>query len=275
MATIVILQHRLQKGFKQPYLIHAVAEHWLKQNHQVILHYGIDKPPPGDVAIVNIDLTVIPSAYLALFDRYEKVVNCNTPDISKRAYSQLLITQDSDWDGPVIVKTNANFGGRIERRLQQRAQANGIEIDFAVGPTMANYPVFEDRSRVPGDVWDQDALIVEKFLPERDAKNYYMRVWVFLGEAERSYRMRAESQVIKSHDILEREVVEVPKEIRTWRERLGFDFGKFDYVIVDGKPILIDANRTPGAPHGFRTNPEIIGGLQVLSSGLATFLERD
>ena len=31
------------------------------------------------------------------------------------------------------------------------------------------------------------------------------------------------------------------------REQMGFDYGKFDYVIHEGKPILLDANKTVGA----------------------------
>ncbi len=29
------------------------------------------------------------------------------------------------------------------------------------------------------------------------------------------------------------------------RKDLGFDFGKFDYAIVDGRVVLYDVNRTP------------------------------
>ena len=29
-------------------------------------------------------------------------------------------------------------------------------------------------------------------------------------------------------------------------ENCNFDFGKFDYAVVDGKAVLYDANRTPG-----------------------------
>jgi hypothetical protein len=31
------------------------------------------------------------------------------------------------------------------------------------------------------------------------------------------------------------------------RARLGFDYGKFDYGIVDGQVVLYDVNRTPAA----------------------------
>jgi hypothetical protein len=38
---------------------------------------------------------------------------------------------------------------------------------------------------------------------------------------------------------------EVPVELRAIRKRLGMDFGKFDYVIFNGEPVLLDVNKTP------------------------------
>jgi hypothetical protein len=52
--------------------------------------------------------------------------------------------------------------------------------------------------------------------------------------------------VIKSHSVLRREPIsDVPVELRQVRRELGFDFGKFDYGIVDGRVVLYDVNRTP------------------------------
>ena len=43
-----------------------------------------------------------------------------------------------------------------------------------------------------------------------------------------------------------REKTEVHPQIRELREAMGFDYGKFDYVVRDGEAILLDANKTPG-----------------------------
>jgi hypothetical protein len=56
---------------------------------------------------------------------------------------------------------------------------------------------------------------------------------------------------------------QVPPEIRTVRERLGFDFGKFDYGMVDGRACLYDVNRTQSMPHlarSFRAEAEALAG---------------
>jgi len=51
---------------------------------------------------------------------------------------------------------------------------------------------------------------------------------------------------VKSWNVTRREILpETPPELRAARKSLGFDFGKFDYVIRDGKAVLFDANRTP------------------------------
>jgi hypothetical protein len=40
----------------------------------------------------------------------------------------------------------------------------------------------------------------------------------------------------------------VPDELRQRRHELGFNYGKFDFVLHQGKANLLDANKTPGRP---------------------------
>ncbi len=274
MATIVILEHLMQKEFKHPHLIYVMAERWRAEGHHVVLHRGTESPPDGDIAILNVDLTTVPDSYTALFDHYPKVINRATTNISKRGYSQQLLDEETDWDGPVIVKTDANFGGRMDQKLRQLAIRGGHEADVAAAPALRDYPIFPSVEKVPEDVWKLRELIVEKFLPERDEHGFYMRVWLFLGDRERSFRFRANVPVIKSHHVVDREAIEVPPQIREWRRRLGFDYGKFDYVVPADEPILIDANRTPGQPAQLHSNPEVRAGIDELAEGLYAFIER-
>ena len=83
MATIVILEHELQGHVRLPYMVYSLAERWKGAGHQVLVHRGPGAPPAGDLAIVNIDLTVIPAAYRGLYARYRRVVNGRVPDVSK------------------------------------------------------------------------------------------------------------------------------------------------------------------------------------------------
>jgi len=53
------------------------------------------------------------------------------------------------------------------------------------------------------------------------------------------------------------------------RRKLGFDYGKFDYVVHEGRAHLLDANRTPGALQDGKLNL-VIGG--KLARGVECYL---
>ncbi|HVC10717.1 MAG TPA: hypothetical protein VNE59_03690 [Burkholderiales bacterium] len=271
MATIVILEHALQRSLRLPYLVYGLAERWRRDGHRVIVHHGLDAPPAGDLAIVNIDLTVIPAAYRALYARYAKVLNGAVLDVSKRRYSLDLLDRYSDWVGAVIVKTDANFGGRPEALLRSVAVAEGSSCDIPAGPLAQGYPIYRSLREVPAAVWTTPGLIVERFLPERDARgDYYLRTWMFLGDRDRSTRWRATGPIVKADNTLERVPAEVPDEIRAWRERLGFDFGKFDFVRHGERWVLLDVNRTPAYPPWVPGVPD--PALDTLAPGLRSYL---
>ena len=101
---------------------------------------------------------------------------------------------------------------------------------------------------MPDDVWKNRNLVVEKFLPEQDVYgNYHLRAWSFLGGKSLNVLTTASVPVIKGPVIFRREILDedVPKELISIRERLGFDYGRFDYSMVNGEPVLYDVNRTP------------------------------
>lgn len=268
MATIVILEHALQAGVQLPYMVYGIAERWRDAGHRVILHRGLDAPPPGDLAIVNIDLTVIPDEYRALYACYPKVLNAAVRDVSKRRFSADLVDRYSDWLGAVIVKTDANFGGRPEALLRSVAAASGVRCDVPAGPVAQDYAIHRTLREVPAAVWATPGLVVERFLPERDERgDYYVRVWVFLGERDRCTRWRASQPIVKAANRIERVPAEVPEELRAWRARLGFDFGKFDFVRHGERWVLLDVNRTPAYP------PWIPGARNPVLDSLAPGLE--
>jgi hypothetical protein len=270
MATIVILEHALQEAVRVPYIVYGFARRWQARGHRVIVHRGLENLPAGDVAFVNIDLTLIPEAYRALYARYARVVNGAVHDVSRRRYSQLLLSPDSDWRGPVIVKTDANFGGRPERAMREHAAALGLGCDVREGPLAEAYPVYRSLTEVPDNAWRAPGLVVERFVPEQDGDGFCLRVWIFLGERERNARWRSSAPIVKAENTIERVPCEVPEAIRAWRERLGFDFGKFDYVRDGDRWVLLDANRTPvyAAPD-LAPNDPVLDGLE---GGIERFL---
>ena len=108
-----------------------------------------------------------------------------------------------------------------------------------------SYPIYASKAEVPDAIWRDQGLVVERFLPERDEKGYWVRFWIFLGDAERCNRICGPEPIVKGANMIALEPTTVPEELRAERERLGFDYGKFDFVVHDGQVVLLDANRTP------------------------------
>jgi hypothetical protein len=134
---------------------------------------------------------------------------------------------------------------------------------------ISGYCVYPDRDQVPTGIWSNPNLIVERFLAERAGSDYSCRHWIFLGDREVTRRVTSDQAVVKASARLEATSDTIPPELRAIRTRLGFDYGKFDYGIVDGQVVLYDVNRTPGAAADGRTHAQTI---EVLSPGLEGIL---
>jgi hypothetical protein len=118
---------------------------------------------------------------------------------------------------------------------------------------LRHYRVYPHSGLVPEGIWRNRNLIVERFLAERDGDLYCCRHWLFFGAREVGVRTYSREPVVKF--VTGRRAVRsaeplfepIPGELRAMRARLGFDYGKFDYGIVDGRVVLYDVNRTPAA----------------------------
>jgi hypothetical protein len=227
----------------------------------------------GDAALLHVDCTVVGPDYLALQSRYPRTINFATADISKRVISSARVHAGDAWSGPVIVKGNLNAGGSMEAKHNDRAAAAGCPPPHPGSKRLGDYRVYPAIGDVDAAVWDDADLIVERFLPEIDPDgSHVLRTWVFMGTHERCTRQVAPDQIVKASRIVRYEPAEVPEELRAARERLGFDYGKFDFVIHDGRPILLDANRTPGS--ALPVLELMRAGARNLAEGLAKLIER-
>jgi hypothetical protein len=270
MARIALITHVYDNFRDRDFLLRSLAAHWLDAGHDIILVEGLGDWPDADVAIMHIDLSVVPAAYSAAAQRYPVVVNGAAIDVRKRLVSRNLVARNDGWTGPVIIKTDLNYSGIPEKHAAERFRRDGKPADLpaAVVSTTRPYPILNSASEVSAEVWDNPGLVVERFLPEQDAHGYWARAWVFFGDRERCTRYRGTHPIVKSATVVAHEPVPVPDELRAERERLGFDFGKFDFVVRDGKAILFDANRTPSAPPPSAemeaSNARLAGGLEAL-----------
>jgi hypothetical protein len=274
MAHIVLITHTYDNFRSRKFLLGTLARHWIDAGHHVSVTAGLENWPDADIAVMHLDISVTPTAYSEASKRYPIVVNGAAIDIRKTRVSRQLVKPNDGWAGPVIVKTDLNFGGVPEARAAEQFRRDGRESDLPHGlivSTTQPYPILRSASEVSDDVWNNEGLVVERFLPEHDAQGYWLRVWVFLGDRERCTRYCSAEPIVKSGHVLARHAVSVPQELRAERERLGFDYGKFDFVVCDGRAILFDANTTPSAPP---PSPEIDASNLHLAGGIDYLLRK-
>lgn len=274
MTRIVLITHAYDNFRSRKFLLGTLAGRWVDAGHDVSVTAGLGNWPDGDIAVMHLDLSVTPAAYSEACKRYPVVVNAAATDIRKTRVSRSLVRPDDGWTGPVIIKTDLNYSGIPELNAVQQFRRDGKPADLAPGPIVSTtrpYPILRSAREVPDEVWDNPGLVVERFLPEQDAQGFWLRVWVFFGERERCTRYCGAQPILKGANILAREPAPVPEELRAERQRLGFDYGKFDFVVRDGTAVLLDANKTPGAPP---PSPEIDASNAHLAGGLEAMLRK-
>lgn len=253
---ILIIRHPDDPFENAPYVIHVLAGQWRNRGIQVEISSQVRRRVDGDVVVIpHLDLTRTPVEHQAFFAACPVVINRGVTDISKRRISGNLVGRTDVYDGPVIVKTDRNAGGDPEKnklhargRLGRAALKIGWKLPWTVTGLLnpGEYKIYDHPQCVPWEVWHNPRLVVEKFLPERQGDQYCLRQYVFFGDREINTLAMSPDPLVKSWNVTRREILsETPPELRAARESLGFDFGKFDYVIRDGRPVLFDANRTP------------------------------
>lgn len=274
MARLVVVAHEFDQFARwrarwpmrtSSYLLFDVLREFQKLGHSWRVSAG-PNPVKGDVALLHVDSTIVDEKYLALRSHYARTINFGTGDISKHKVSSLRLMKGDRCPGPVIVKANLNAQGAMEEKHNRRALRAGRPPPHPDARTTGPYRILERVEDVDEHDWSDPDLIVERFLPESDEGGYVIRTWVFMGSRERCTRQVAADRIVKAGAVIRHEPAEVPMELRAERQRLNFDFGKFDFVIHDGKPILLDANRTPGVALAIR--PMMKAGARNLAEGL-------
>ena len=277
LKRIAILMHEFYRRRSHTYLIDALAEVWNKQGLRVSCIYGVREPCDADLLIPHIDLTRTPPEYAEYIRAFPRAAGGGAGDISKRRISAQLLSLGDGNHGPVIVKTDANAGGLPEdcvlplapslllrgpRRCWRRSSSR-YAADAGRGcACCVNYPVYPSPADVPRGVFRNRALVVERFLPEREGARYFMRHYLFLGDRARSTRVAGAVPFLKrAACVTVDEGLPVPDEVIALRHRLALDYGKIDYVMHGGKAVVLDANRTPDGPGTPEATARTIGDL--------------
>jgi hypothetical protein len=236
-AKIAVVVHRNDSGFDSArYLLRLLMVRWQEWGVTIEVVRDVDRPISADLVIPHINLTVVPPDYVEFMSQHPRVVNRHLIDISKSRISSNLVGPDDNYDGPVIVKTDRNYGGLPEARTLR---------DGATTLDPHNYPIYDSAADVPAEMFSDEHLVVEKFVPEVDEKIYHLRNWTFFGDRGINKVVRSNERIVKARNTIDREEVPVPEELRMIRSDLQADFAKLDYVLRDGKPELLDVNRTP------------------------------
>ena len=277
---IAILFHENERGRRlERYYITHLAKHWGEDGHEVEMVFGPEFVP-ADIAIVHVNLSVVPEPYLEAAARYPVSVNGRVGDIRKTTVSGNLVRAGDGYDGPAIVKANLNYGGRPERtlaahppgRLRRRLSRLGSHLSGRVHMgSQDEYRVYDSATEVPASCFKDDKVVVERFLPERDGEHYVIHNCHFLGDRVTGSCLWSTDPIITQQNIARSEREDSHPGIVAMREQMGFDYGKFDYVIHDGEAILIDANKTTGAED--TTEPRKLERRRFMAEGLYSFLD--
>lgn len=281
---IAILMHEKDdESTTKDYLIYILSQIWRENGHKVTFLFGTKEFISADIIFVHVDLSVVPDAYLEFANRYPIGINSSVKDIRKNSYSNHLLQQNDSWDGRVIVKSNNNsagiperrrrgFAGRVQKKLFSLIKQS--HLAFLPSPILSaqDYKVFDQLSDVPALYFHHPGLIVQKFLPEKDGHLYCTRILVFLGDKMRCTLVKSPGPIVNSDnaEVIEYDVEPDP-DILAMRKKLGFDYGKFDYVMHDGNAILLDANKTVGSPRELVGDQKMKERMKFYQEGLFNF----
>lgn len=271
MARIVVITHEYDDFFSRDYLIEGLFEHWRGTGHELIVTAGTRTEISGDIAILHVDCSVVDDAYLDYAKRFPIVLNAGTRDIRKSAISRVIVNRGDDWRGPVVVKSNLNTGGLPEHIHNRIARRMGAAPPHRTAKLFEQYEVLDSQALVPRRVWKDPSLVVERFVPEHDERGFWLRTWVFFGDSERCNRYCGPRAIVKGSETTFSEPAPVPQELREMRARLGFDYGKFDFAVNDGRATLFDANRTPGSAPNLTAH--FVKNAASLAAGINSFLK--
>jgi hypothetical protein len=278
LARIVVVTHEFDNFAYRKHFWHRYDSHYMlfdileclrRHGHSWRMTAG-PRRMRGDIAILHTDCTVVGKEYLALAADYRIAINFGAADISKRRVSGAALSVGDAWCGPVVIKSDFNHMGYPEALHNRIAEQKGRPLPYPGLVPVGDYSILPSRQDVPDALWTDNNRVIERFVPERDEHGYALRTWVFMGGRERCTRHVSPVPIVKSENIISRSPSDVPDALRAERARLGFDFGKFDFVVHEGEPILLDANRTPSSSPALRQFLQ--EGMQNLAEGLGALM---
>lgn len=269
-ASILLLEHPKSPSRDSTYLARFLLEAW-EPRCRVVRHADPRDVPAADLLFMHVDLSVLPRDYQAVAARFPATVNAGLTDIRKRRLSHHQVFRGDGYTGPVIVKSSLNYAGQPERRAAGETPPPRSASGHVIS-SKADYQVLPTADDVPDAWWDDEQLVIERFVPERHDGQYVLREWYFLGDAEFTRAETAPYPVITSGDYRPDLVREIPPNLRRFRRQWQIDYGKIDFVMHQGEAVIFDLNKTPTVA---RPDTEAARRLvDTLAAGLGSLLAR-
>ncbi len=268
---IALLFHASDRGREDFYTVARMVPVWEADGHEVVRLFGTEAFVPADLVFVHVDLSDVPEAYLAFAARYPAAVNGRVRSIRKRAFSAHILGEDDPWEGPVIVKSDRNYGGMPEAlRGLPRLDGQGTGAPFA---SPAEYAVLAHRKEVPPWVFRSPDYVVQRFLPEVEDGLFHVRSYTFLGDWGECRRLGSEHPVVKAETKATTAPAPVDPRVEALRRDQGLDYGKIDYLYHQGELVVLDLNKTIGSRGpGRESNPHMASTRAARARGLYALL---
>ncbi|MDX6767022.1 MAG: hypothetical protein SFU85_09540 [Candidatus Methylacidiphilales bacterium] len=256
MRLVIIHHDRHDPRQIEEYYIHAMAAKWVERGIDVCHVAGTRHLPPGDLALVHVDLSVVPERFLRAAARYPVVLNGKIRDIRKTSLPgrNHVLASPTDLDGPVMVKTNLNNAGVPESNAYRKGGARlpllehwALFQGHRLGRTLA-YRIYDSPRAVPRHLWKNRDFVVERFLQEKENDTFVVRTAYFLGTVQAGFKLIGPDPVLRWHQKLVEETCAIDPEVIAYRDRIHLDYGTIDYILREGKPVILDVNKTVGGP---------------------------
>jgi len=286
---IVIIQHKNDSGEDGGgYFVELIAKCWREWGHEVEFIHHLNHCYVADVAILHVNLSVVPADYLAYAKRFPVTLNGKLGDIRKRKVSAHLVEQNTLYGGPVLIKTDLNYAGLPEKKLLEQAlprmrtfgnyvrffsrkslkvwrrffPRKNVRENMAISSYRGTFRILASKDLVPSHLWGNRDWVVEKFLPEVEGGRFVIRHAYFLGDRCIGFKNSSRDPIIKDEAEDGRsESMVVDEQICRMREQMGLDYGKIDYVMHEGRAVMLDVSKTIGGASGMRTAEFLAHGI--------------
>jgi hypothetical protein len=283
LRSLVILVHPFDEFWNSRYWFAAAAESLRHRGVHIEVCADPTRCPIADASIIHVDQTRVAPEFIRAAKRSRHAINIHTADISKRAVCAHILARTDAWDGPVIVKTDRNSAGMKEAvAARQRSWPSRIarslhrRMPWYLRAELGgkDYRIFTSIRDVPSLVWHSPWLVVERFYPEPEGALFLLRSCVFFDSASISLIRRGNEPIVRPPFPCHAQVSfdPPPPEVSARARDLGFEYGKFDFTLHNGRPIIFDCNRTPTGPSYTQEQFDSFG--EHLANGLLAWWAR-